>query len=343
MSEPSASAGEPATLSFVEGVRAQPENLREAAAGMRDALAASDLEPLREGTIVFCGIGASWHALLPSVRRLRLAGRRAFAVPAPELAATRGLADAYVLISQSGASTEILEVLASLEGERVYALGARRESPLARAVHDWLPLGERADTAVSTLSYTATLQALGMLSEQIADGERVDWSEVAELAGESLERHRDDAELLAQQLVGCSTLDAVAAAPALASAGETGLLGREALRLPAAAEETRQYLHGPLEPVREGFLCLLFGAARELELAGALSGYGAASCVVTAAQSATPFGAHVIRIAACAELAAPILQIVPVQLAVAAAAATLGLPVQELTRQQADTKAASAP
>ncbi len=345
--EPSAPGGPRGASppSFSEGVQAQPENLRESAAGLRAALAQTDLTRLQEGTVVLSGIGASWHALLPAVRRLRRAGRRAFAVPAPELAATRGLADSYVLISQSGASTEILEALEALPAERVLALSAREDSPLAGSARVTLPLSGRRDSAVSSLSYTATLQALGMLAEQIApDGEPpVDWGVVAELAAESLERHRGDAELLAAQLVAARTLDAVAAAPALASAGEAALLAREALHLPAAHEQTRQYLHGPLEAVSESFLCLLFGGARELELAGALCGYGAAACVLTAAEEPSPFGAHVIRLAPCAELAAPILQILPVQLAVTAAAATLGLPVQELTRQQADTKAASAP
>jgi glucosamine--fructose-6-phosphate aminotransferase (isomerizing) len=326
-------------LSFHEGVLAQPENLRESAGLLRGALADTDLAPLREGTIVFSGIGASWHALLPAVRMLRQSGRRAFAVPAPELAATRGLADTHVLVSQSGASTEILEALEVLEGERVLALSARADSPLVRAAESWLPISSRTDTPVSTLSYTATLQALGMLAEAlVGEGEHVEWTALAGLAAESLQRHEPAAEVLAEQLAGAATLDAVAASPALASAGETALLGREALHLPAAHEETRQYLHGPLESVREGFACVLFGSTRELELAGALSGYGAATCVITAEQGPTPFGAHTIRIDACPELAAPILQILPVQLAVAAAARTLGLPVEELERHQADTK-----
>jgi glutamine---fructose-6-phosphate transaminase (isomerizing) len=329
---------------FSEGVHAQPENLREAAGELRASLAATDLGRLREGTLVFSGIGASWHALLPAVRRLRRAGRRAFAVPAPELPATSGLADGYVLVSQSGASTELLDALRALPGERVVALSARADSPLAVAADQVLPLSRREDSAVSSLSYTASLQALGMLSDELAADEgRTDWATVADLAAESLQRHLADAQVLAEQLAGSAMLDAVASAGALASAGESALLGREALHLPAMHEETRQYLHGPLESVRQGFMCLLFGAARELELAGALSGYGAAACVVTSADLPAPFGAHVIRIAPCAEVAAPILQILPVQLAVAAAAQTLGLPVEELARQQADTKIAATP
>lgn len=328
------------SMEFHEGVEAQPRNLLDAAESMRAALTATDLEPLREGTVVFCGIGASWHALLPAVRALRRAGRRAFALTPTELALARDLADAYVLISQSGASTELLAAREALGDAPVYTVSARADSPLPSAGGHWLPLGPLPDTPVSTLSYTATLQALGMLAEEIAApaAGSTDWATVAGHVADSIERLGGDAELLAAQLAAAETLDAIAAAPALASAGEAALLGREALHLPAAHEETRQYLHGPLESVRAGFCCLLFGAERERELAGALAGYGAAACLVTAEEGPSPFGAHTIRVADVGELAAPIVQIVPVQLAVAKAAETLGLPVRELTRQQPDTK-----
>jgi glutamine---fructose-6-phosphate transaminase (isomerizing) len=330
------------TRSFREGVLAQPENLRDAAAAMHEALDEADLAPLKEGTVVLCGIGASWHALLPAVRALRRAGRRAFAVTSVELEAARDAADAYVLISQSGASTEMLAALETLQDAPVYSVSAKPDSPLPHAAGRWLPLGPRADTPVSTLSYTATLQALGMLAERIAPGIPAgDWATVADLADESLQRHGADADLLAAQLAAAATLDVIASSPSLASAGETALLGREALHLPAAHEETRQYLHGPLESVGAGFCCLLFGAERELELAAALAGYGAAACAITDLDGPAPFGVHTIRISPVPELAAPILQILPVQLAVAKAAETLGLPVRELTRQQPDTKIAA--
>ena len=70
--------GEPPA--FREAIFAQAENLESAASAARAALAAADLAPLRSGVLVFSGIGASWHALAPAVRRLRQDGRRAFAV-----------------------------------------------------------------------------------------------------------------------------------------------------------------------------------------------------------------------------------------------------------------------
>jgi glutamine---fructose-6-phosphate transaminase (isomerizing) len=324
---------------FGEGVGGQPQNLLESATALRDALGQIDLSRLREGTIVFSGIGASWHALLPAVRRLQHAGRRAFAVPVAQLAGTRDLADSYVLVSQSGASTEMLAALEELPPERVLVVSARADSPLVQRAAAFVPLSHRRDSAVSTLSYTATLQALGMISETLLGDELLQWERVAELLGESLERNRDDAAALGESLAAATALDAVGAAGSVGSAGESALLVREGLHLPASAEETRQYLHGPLEAVRDGFCCLLFGAERELELGASLAGWGARVCVITsAARSAPPAGMQVVATAAVPELAAPILEIAPVQLAVADAGAALGLPLGELERQQSDTK-----
>jgi glucosamine--fructose-6-phosphate aminotransferase (isomerizing) len=328
---------------FADGVEAQPANLAEAAAGLREALSARDLAPLREGTVVFSGIGASWHALEPSVRRLQAAGRRAFAVPAAQLAGARGLADAYVLVSQSGRSVEILEVLDTLPADRVVGLSAHADSPLASAAGTFLPLSVREDSAVSTLSYTATLQALGMLAEELLAGPRTDWARVADLVAGSLARHREDAAALGEQLAQARALDAIAAAGSLASAGESALLAREGLHLPADGEETRQYLHGPLEAVGAGFCCLLFGAAREVELASSLAAWGANAWTVTAGEAAPAGdGVRAISIESAGDLAGPILEIVPVQMAVAAAAERLGLGLGELERQQPDTKIAGA-
>lgn len=329
------------TVAFREGIDTQPENLAAGAEAVREALAGVDLAPLREGTIVFSGIGASWYALLPAVRELRRAGRRAFAVPAPELAIARGLGDAYVLVSQSGASTEMLAAAHALDGEAVYAVSMHADGPLSRAARHWLPIGLFEDTAVSTRAYTATLQALGLLSATVTGGGLAAWEAIPELARETLDRSDPGAQAFAERLAGVGAVDCVGGGAALASAGEAALLAREALRLPAAAAETRQYLHGPLEAVAEGFGSILFGAGRELELAHTLVSLGATVCAVGAMPISAVEGIHTFEIFDVAEPAAPVLQILPIQLAVAHAAHLRGLSVEGLRRPQQDTKAAS--
>jgi glucosamine--fructose-6-phosphate aminotransferase (isomerizing) len=328
--------------SFREGIEAQPENLRAGAALLADALAELDLAPLRTGTIVFSGIGASWHALLPVVRALRAAGRRAFAVPAPELAGRAHLADAYVLVSQSGTSTEVLAALEGLGNAPVYAVSARGEEPLARRAGKLLPLGPLEDTAVSTLSYTATLQTLGMLCDAILQrDETAGWAALPELAQLTLERHDAAAAELASGLAAVRSIDAVGSGSAVASAGETALLVREALRLPSHGAETRQYLHGELEAVEKDFGCVLFGGERERSLATTLQSFGASVCLIGEQPAASP-AVISFTLPHASDTAAPILQILPVQLIVSHAAAERGLPVQALRRAQQDTKTSAA-
>jgi glucosamine--fructose-6-phosphate aminotransferase (isomerizing) len=143
-------------------------------------------------------------------------------------------------------------------------------------------------------------------------------------------------------LASTIALDAVGGGVAEASARETALLAREGLRVPAAGMETREYLHGPLEAVADGFGCLLFGRERERELAVELASFGATVAMVSdePGAGASAQGVETIRIPRVPDLAAPILQILPVQLLVGDIARRRGLDIGKLRRHQADTKLA---
>jgi glutamine---fructose-6-phosphate transaminase (isomerizing) len=321
-----------------DAVQRQPANLAAAAAAFADAIGAVDLETLRRGTIVFAGIGASAHALIPAVLALRAAGRRAFALQATELddGGARELADAFVLVSQSGASAETVAALERVQGVPLVAITARGDSPLAEAAHAWLPLGPEPDTPVATLSYTATLQALGMLCDALLGATGPVWSELPPLAEQLLESAAEPARELAADFAAITSLGAVGGGPGLASARETALLGREALRLPATGMETREYLHGPLEAVAPGFGAVIFGRERERALAASMASFGAQVLLVGDRNADVPG----VTLPEVPPIAAPILQILPVQLLVDEVAARRGLSIGELRRHQDDTKVA---
>lgn len=337
------------TAAFREAILAQPENLEQAAQAFADAAAgaADELGRLGSGTIVLSGIGASAHALAPAVAALRAAGRRAFPVPATELrdAAAARLGDGYVLVSQSGASAETLQALEALDGAPVVAVSARGDSPLARAADAWLPLGPKPDTPVATLSYTATLQTLGLLAAHLAGpGDGGDWSRVPAAVAAVLARCAPAMEELAEPFAGIRALDAAGAGPSAASAGETALLVREALKLPAAGMETREYLHGPLEPIGPGFGAVLFGGERERALAQSIAGFGAETLLVSGTDGPPPAGVALVSLPELAEMpaaAAPIVEILPVQLLMERVCTRRGLEIGPLTRHQHDTKVAA--
>jgi glucosamine--fructose-6-phosphate aminotransferase (isomerizing) len=319
-----------------DAVLKQPANLAAAADAFADAIAELDLETMRRGTIVFAGIGASAHALIPSVLALRAAGRRAFALQATELddPGARKLADAFVLVSQSGASTETVAALERIDGVPMVAISARGDSPLAEAAQAWLPLGPEPDTPVATLSYTATLQALGMLCDALLGQPGAVWSELPSLAQEVLDGSAEPVRERAAAFAEVTALEAVGGGPGLASARETALLGREALRLPATGMDTREYLHGPLEAVAPGFGAVVFGRERERSLAESMASFGA-EVLLVGDRNAEVGG---VALPEVSPTAAPILQILPAQLLVDEVAERRGLTIGELRRHQDDTK-----
>jgi glucosamine--fructose-6-phosphate aminotransferase (isomerizing) len=326
---------------FREAIYRQPENLRAAGDAFREAIGDVDVGALCRGTIVLSGIGASASALIPAMVALRAAGRRAFAVSAAELrvdGAAR-LGDAFVLVSQSGASTETVDALRYIEGAPVVAISARGDSPLAQAADVWLPLGPLPDTPVATLSYTATLQALGMLCDALLGTvEGSVWDRLPELAAEVLDRTDAAVERFAERFADIRALDAVGGGPAHASAAETALLAREGLRLAATGMETRAYLHGPMEAVAPGFGAVVFGRERERVLAAEMASYEATVALLTDVKPGDVDGVEVIDLPQVPWLAAPVLQILPVQLLVEHTARRRGLTIGELRRQQQDTK-----
>jgi glucosamine--fructose-6-phosphate aminotransferase (isomerizing) len=319
-----------------DAVFRQPANLAAAAQAFSEAIVEVDLEPLRRGTIVFAGIGASAHAVIPAVLALRAAGRRAFALQATELddGGAGELADAFVLVSQSGASTETVAALERIQGVPMVAISARGDSPLAEASHAWLPLGPEPDTPVATLSYTATLQSLGMLCDALLGEAGSVWPALPSLAQEVLESCAEAAAERGEAFAEASAVECVGGGPGLASARETALLAREALRLPATGMDTREYLHGPLEAVGPGFGAVIFGRERERSLAESMASFGAEVLLVGDRNADVPG----VALPEVPPLAAPILQILPSQLLVDEVAERRGLAIGELRRHQDDTK-----
>ena len=216
------------------------------------------------------------------------------------------------------------------------ALTNHPDSPLGEIADTVVPLGCAEDTSVSTLSYTATLQALGLLAERMSGRHRTDWDRLPDLAAQVLEA---DAEPLAAAFGEAGCVDVVASGVRVATAGAAALLVREAAHLPSASFTTREYLHGPLETAGPGRAALLFGAGRELSLAMDLARYGARVVLVTDADRDLPTHDNllVVRLPRLAGLGGCVLDILPVQLAAHAIAQRAGRPI-ELRHMPADTK-----
>jgi glutamine---fructose-6-phosphate transaminase (isomerizing) len=332
------------SVGYLDGVRGQPDNLRRSAVVLRAALAgpvgSGAVAALRRGALVALGMGASTHAAAGFAAVLRATGRPALGMSAADLGdgVPPGLAAAFLGVSQSGRSRETVSAFAAVPAGTAVRVALTNDpaTPLAAIADAVLPLGSAEDTRVSTLSYTATLQALGLLADRLTGRASADWAALPDLAAAVLDT---DVEPLAAALADAGCVDVVASGVRAATAGAVGMLLREAAHLPAASFATREYLHGPLETAGPGQAALIFGAGREVSLAADLAGYGANVVLFTDAGGDLPAHPrlHVVRLPRAGGLAGCVLDILPVQLAAHTLAERSGRPI-ELRHMPADTK-----
>jgi glutamine---fructose-6-phosphate transaminase (isomerizing) len=340
---------------FLTGVRSQPEVLARSAATVRAALAgpagAAAVQALGSGRVAAIGMGASTHAVTAFAAWLRAVGRPALAVSAAELArggsadmfdgvsadVPAGFADAYLAVSQSGRSRETVEALRAVPvGVPRVAVTDRPDQPLGTAANVVLPLGSGEDTRVSTLSYTATVQALGLLADALTGRVSADWDALPGLVRSVLAA--DSAGVFVDAFADVTVIDVVGSGVAAGSVGAAALLLREAVHLPTAGFPTREYLHGPLEAAGPRRGALVFGTGREAELAADLAGWGASVVLVTTSPAPPEHRRlRVVTLPAAGGLAAAVLDILPVQVASAALAERKGLTIA-LHHMPEDTK-----
>lgn len=248
---------------FLDEVAAQPAALRQVATHF-----GADSSPFvgwarswrDEGArpIVLTGMGASLFALESANTILALAGVRSRVIPTSDLLETelRALDDAFVVVvSQSGESTEVKELLALVEPRRVHALTNHSDSSLARSGADVAHLGVASDRSVALVTYTASLAALVLLCAELGRGSR-SWyaariEQVADEIAATLPAWAVRAEALAPAVERACSMTVVGWGAAIGVAHEAALLFKEAARLPAEGMSASQFRHGAVELVDE--------------------------------------------------------------------------------------------
>jgi fructoselysine-6-P-deglycase FrlB-like protein len=330
-------------MRFADGVQAQPAVLARSAQVVRSAL--GEIAPLpRDAVVGLVGIGASEHIARGAASAWRRAGLRAVAISASELLSDgASVADVYVGLSESGRSAETVAAMASLTGRRV-GITNGPGSPLTEVVDEVVLLDSGPDSPVYTTGYTATLQAVAMLGEHWGAGAPSDWSALPGQVAAVLEQAETAAEALAKPFGSARIIDVIASGAAVATAGEGALLLREAARAHTSAQETYNYLHGPMEPLEADTACIIVGDGRELQLARDVAALGCQTMLVTAdpASASTEecgSGLRVVPVpATTSPLARAVLEILPVQALAWRIASDRGLAVDGFRYEQSDTK-----
>src|SRR5260370_20394125 len=270
-------------ITFTAAREHQAERLGEAIDALTTVIAArAGADELARPGPVFVGIGASLAAACAPVWELRSRGVHSWRLDAGNHPIPFPESDHPVVgISQSGRSAETLAVLRSVDERLRYAVVNMVPSPIADVAGTLIGIGNIPDSYASTIGYTATVAALGILADAWGGG-TVDsgWKGLAETFRTTEQRLTEQIRDLAPLFDEVPFADFVGAGPSVGSAEEAALLFREVARVPSTGMSTRQYLHGSMESAGGG-IHVLFGDVREAGVAHPLADAGHRVILIT--------------------------------------------------------------
>ena len=219
---------------------------------------------IREQQVVFSAIGGSYCASIPAARRLA-----APLVDASELLhyfeQTGGnAATAFVLVSRSGETVEIVRLLSQLKERGAAIIGVTNEpsSLLDRQADVSIRVGSPPDQMTAVQTYTGTLVALHLLAEaargSLDAASREEVEAVIAAAEQTLPAWEEASRGWRTFFEGFPPIYLLARGTALASAMAGALLLHEVAKTPAIAMGAGHFRHGPAEVAGEGFRALVF-------------------------------------------------------------------------------------
>ena len=288
---------------------------------------------------VFVGIGASFAAACAPVWVLRSRGIHSwrlgagdYPLPFPESS------HPIIGISQSGRSAETLAVLESVDPSLRYSVVNNSPSPLSLVTDRSINLGTIPDSYASTIGYTATVAALGMIADRWNEG-AIDpgWATLSETFRETETALTASVRRLADLFDGSTSADFVGAGPAVGSAEAGALLFREVARIHSTGMSTRQYLHGSMESAGDG-VHVLFGDTRELEVATTLSEAGHRVILISNESVEETATLRTVQLPKLPAAQRAILEILVMQILVGEVATARGIEIEDFVFTNADTK-----
>ncbi|HEX9353099.1 MAG TPA: hypothetical protein VF933_04695 [Streptosporangiaceae bacterium] len=330
-------------ISFESARAAQAEHLGQAVEAVSAAVSArAAAGDLAQPGPLFTGIGASLAAACAPVWVLRSRGIHSWRLTAGDHPLPfPGTRHPVVGISQSGRSAETLAVLESVPEPQRYAVVNKVPSPIADIARVVLGLGNLPDSYASTVGYTATVAALGILADAW-DGGVADpgWQDLAGTFRLTEARLTEAVRGLAPRFAECRSADFVGAGPSVGTAEAAALLFREVARVPSAGMSTRQYLHGSMESAGDS-VHVLFGDAREADVAGTLADAGHQVILVTTQEAPPRDNLATVRLPPRPPAQRAILEVLVMQILVAAVAELREVDIEEFVFQHSDTKVAA--
>jgi glucosamine--fructose-6-phosphate aminotransferase (isomerizing) len=206
--------------------------------------------------VYLTGIGSSWHAALTAAPLFSIGARPAYLIDAGELLDFSAVLQdsAVILISRSGRSVEIINLLAKFRNTRatVIAITNSEDGPLAREAQISIVVPIELDHAISVNTYSTLAATAGILASAAVGS----WnSSLATSLSRTAEKTASAIPAWRAQIADSSWLAPgsayyfLARGSSLGSCHEARLLWEEGVKSPATAMGTGSFRHGPQEMV----------------------------------------------------------------------------------------------
>ena len=288
----------------------------------------------RLGRVVLTGMGSSHLGLVPLHLRLVEAGHAPVTVESSELLhhQRRLLAPGTLLVlaSQSGRSAEIVRLLEAVRGTGVVTVGVTNvaASPLAEEAAATVITHAGEESTVACKTYLAAQVALAWLGEVLTGGDleatRAALAGSIDGAAAYLASWRTHVEWLAGRLEGVRAVYYAGRGSSIAAAGSAGLITKESTHRPSEGMSSAAFRHGPMEMLDPAVFLLVFaGPERTRALnEGLVADVRAAGARAFLAAGDSPEPAF--RLPTIADVARPVVELLPVEMITLALAALDG-------------------
>jgi glucosamine--fructose-6-phosphate aminotransferase (isomerizing) len=316
---------------------AQPEALEATWNGLRTATSLEKIAGVcardRFQRVVLTGMGASYFGLHPLCIDLAAHGWTPVMLETSELIYSyRHLltpATLVVAVSQSGASVETVRLL-EMNANRATIIGVTNsaESPLARGAQVAVLTAAGEESSVSCKTYVAAQMAHSMLSAVLCGADPAE--RLNELQGAPslvqgyLARWRTHVAEFAELLQDVRDIFLVGRGRSLAAACTGALTTKESTHVHGEGMSSAAFRHGPFEMLQAGIFVGVFGGAAETRSLNEGLLTDLAATPAKSAMIATDAAQPAYRLPEATRAAAPIVEILPVQMMTLALAALGG-------------------
>lgn len=239
---------------------------------LRDAVS---LVRNRDNPLILTGMGSSFFAAKAAASYLWSFGRQAWFFETSDLIhyGMKILTDnpCLIVISQSGESAEIKELLARLP-QHAATIGVTNQldSSLAKNIKICLPMLAGSEGTTASKTYTASLAVLLLLCSNLGGGDCTAANQNLKQATQRLFELNETALAMPlaniiEEFPKAKTISLVGRGPGVATALQGALTIKELVKIPAEGMEAAQFRHGPLEIADSNLAAIVIASAGQTE------------------------------------------------------------------------------